>query len=209
MIGWAAIKDVKGRNYFIRSRTQAQAQHLYKSDLADELAKTCIDVHANGRWECWFFYLVLAKRRNTAVSVRAVMALSIPDDGKIVARDLERETYEIGLPVIQKAGVEHKITFIQSLALPFLDKLLEDPENESTFDFAFIDADKARNSLLRNMDGIASRMNQALEGTETLPAVGGLYPSAVVAAQGTHEPALADEEPELADTSIPPLLSLR
>ncbi|KAJ4963557.1 hypothetical protein NE237_023496 [Protea cynaroides] len=58
---------------------------------------------------------------------------------------------------------------------------------------------QARNSLLRNMDGIESRMNQALEGTETLPAVGGLCSSAVVAAQGTHEPALADEEPELAD----------
>jgi caffeoyl-CoA O-methyltransferase len=69
-------------------------------------------------------------------------ALNIPDDGKITAIDIDRKTYEIGLPVIKKAGVEHKIDFIESPALPILDKLLEDPSNEGTFDFAFIDADK-------------------------------------------------------------------
>ncbi|GLU10013.1 hypothetical protein SLE2022_268420 [Rubroshorea leprosula] len=69
-------------------------------------------------------------------------ALTIPEDGKIVAIDLNRETYEIGLPIIKKAGVEHKIDFIQSEALPVLDRLLEDLGNESNFDFAFVDADK-------------------------------------------------------------------
>ncbi|AES77089.1 putative flavone 3'-O-methyltransferase [Medicago truncatula] len=69
-------------------------------------------------------------------------ALNIPDDGKITAIDIDRKTYEIGLPVIRKAGVEHKIDYIESPALPILDKLLEDPTNEGTFDFAFIDADK-------------------------------------------------------------------
>ncbi|GMQ06224.1 hypothetical protein CsSME_00050886 [Camellia sinensis var. sinensis] len=69
-------------------------------------------------------------------------ALTIPDDGQIVAIDINREAYEIGLPIIQKAGVEHKIDFIQSPALPVLDKLLEDKENEGAFDFAFVDADK-------------------------------------------------------------------
>ncbi|KAH7852552.1 hypothetical protein Vadar_026266 [Vaccinium darrowii] len=53
-------------------------------------------------------------------------ALSIPDDGKITAIDPSRESYEIGLPIIRKAGVEHKINFIESKALPVLDKLLED-----------------------------------------------------------------------------------
>lgn len=69
-------------------------------------------------------------------------ALTIPEDGKIVAIDLNREAYEIGLPVIRRAGVENKIDFIQSEALPVLDQLLEDPGNENGFDFAFIDADK-------------------------------------------------------------------
>ncbi|GKA17871.1 probable caffeoyl-CoA O-methyltransferase, partial [Tanacetum coccineum] len=49
---------------------------------------------------------------------------------------------EIGRPVIQKAGLEHKIDFIESQALPALDKLLENPKNEVSFDYAFVDADK-------------------------------------------------------------------
>ncbi|KAJ7959768.1 Caffeoyl-CoA O-methyltransferase [Quillaja saponaria] len=69
-------------------------------------------------------------------------ALSIPEDGKIIAVDMNRETYEIGLPLIEKAGVKHKIDFIVSEALPFLDQLLQDDENEGNFDFAYVDADK-------------------------------------------------------------------
>lgn len=69
-------------------------------------------------------------------------ALTIPEDGKITAIDLNRDTYEMGLPVIKKAGVEHKINFIQSPALSVLDELLEDNENRGSFDFAFVDADK-------------------------------------------------------------------
>ncbi|XP_060188288.1 flavonoid 3',5'-methyltransferase-like isoform X2 [Lycium barbarum] len=60
---------------------------------------------------------------------------------KIIAIDPDREAYEVGLPFIKKAGVEHKIDFIQSEALPFLEKLLSE-EKEGTFDFVFIDADK-------------------------------------------------------------------
>lgn len=69
-------------------------------------------------------------------------ALSIPKDGKITAIDVNREAYEIGLPIIRNAGVEHKINFIESEAQPILDKLLEDHGNEGSFDFAFVDADK-------------------------------------------------------------------
>ncbi|KAI3447088.1 hypothetical protein Pfo_003753 [Paulownia fortunei] len=69
-------------------------------------------------------------------------ALTIPDDGKITAIDINRSSYEIGLPIIEKAGVKHKINFIESEALPVLDQLLKDPENKETFDFAFVDADK-------------------------------------------------------------------
>ncbi|TYI71449.1 hypothetical protein E1A91_D08G295800v1 [Gossypium mustelinum] len=69
-------------------------------------------------------------------------ALSIPHDAMIIAIDPNKETYEIGLPIIQKAGVEHKINFIESQALPVLDKLLQNKDNEGSFDFAFVDADK-------------------------------------------------------------------
>ncbi|KAF5729542.1 hypothetical protein HS088_TW21G01709 [Tripterygium wilfordii] len=71
-------------------------------------------------------------------------ALSTADDGKIVAIDVDRESYEIGRPIIKKAGVEHKIDFVESAALPVLDQLLEQG-NADSFDFAFVDADKENN----------------------------------------------------------------
>lgn len=49
---------------------------------------------------------------------------------QITAIDINRKTYEIGLPVIKKAGVEHKIDFVESQALPILDKFLEDVSRE-------------------------------------------------------------------------------
>ncbi|CAN8325990.1 unnamed protein product [Cochlearia groenlandica] len=69
-------------------------------------------------------------------------ALTLPEDGKIIAIDVNRDSYEIGLPVIEKAGVEHKIDFRESEALPVLDELLNNKANEGEFDFAFVDADK-------------------------------------------------------------------
>ena len=45
---------------------------------------------------------------------------------QITAIDVNRETYEIGLPIIKKAGVDHKINFIESEALSVLDQLLKD-----------------------------------------------------------------------------------
>ncbi|KAK4480055.1 hypothetical protein RD792_013112 [Penstemon davidsonii] len=74
-------------------------------------------------------------------------ALTIPEDGKVMsltitAIDIDKDAYKIGLPIIEKAGVEHKINFIESAALPALNQLLEDPKNRGTFDFGFVDADK-------------------------------------------------------------------
>ncbi|XP_010438785.1 PREDICTED: probable caffeoyl-CoA O-methyltransferase At4g26220 [Camelina sativa] len=73
-------------------------------------------------------------------------ALTLPEDGKVIAIDVNRDSYEIGLPVIKKAGVEHKIDFRESEALPALDELLNDKGNEGGFDFAFVDADKVNYS---------------------------------------------------------------
>ncbi|WMV18034.1 hypothetical protein MTR67_011419 [Solanum verrucosum] len=61
---------------------------------------------------------------------------------QITAIDMNKDTYEMGLPVIKKAGVEHKINFIQSQALSALDELLKDDATRGSFDFAFVDADK-------------------------------------------------------------------
>ncbi|KAI4385888.1 hypothetical protein MLD38_003876 [Melastoma candidum] len=71
-------------------------------------------------------------------------ALAIPPDGQIIAIDTDKEAYEVGLPVIKKAGVEHKIKFVHSDAIPVLDNLVAEKENEQGegFDFVFVDADK-------------------------------------------------------------------
>ncbi|MFS7955448.1 putative caffeoyl-CoA O-methyltransferase [Helianthus anomalus] len=51
-------------------------------------------------------------------------ALALPEDGKILALDINRENYEIGLPIIEKAGVAHKIDFREGPALPLLDQMV-------------------------------------------------------------------------------------
>ncbi|KAG4379072.1 hypothetical protein GLYMA_17G171100v4 [Glycine max] len=69
-------------------------------------------------------------------------ALALPPDGKILALDVNREYYELGLPIIQKAGVAHKIDFREGPALPFLDEMLKDENKKGSLDFVFVDADK-------------------------------------------------------------------
>ncbi|XVF65462.1 hypothetical protein PTKIN_Ptkin09bG0251400 [Pterospermum kingtungense] len=51
-------------------------------------------------------------------------ALALPEDGKILAIDPDKEAYELGLPYIKKAGIEHKINFIPSDAFPALNDLI-------------------------------------------------------------------------------------
>ncbi|XVF43724.1 hypothetical protein PTKIN_Ptkin02bG0063500 [Pterospermum kingtungense] len=68
-------------------------------------------------------------------------AIALPEDGQITAIDLDKEAYETGLPFIQKAGVEHKINFVQSDAFLVLNDLING-EHEEAFDFIFVDAEK-------------------------------------------------------------------
>ncbi|KAM0934910.1 putative caffeoyl-CoA O-methyltransferase [Dioscorea sansibarensis] len=74
-------------------------------------------------------------------------ALALPKDGKITAIDINRSSFEIGLLFIRKAGVEEKINFIESEAIPILDKMIEEAKDdkEKLYDFAFVDADKTNN----------------------------------------------------------------
>ncbi|PQQ19134.1 caffeoyl-CoA O-methyltransferase [Prunus yedoensis var. nudiflora] len=69
-------------------------------------------------------------------------ALALTQDGKILAMDINRENYEQGLPIIQNAGVSHKIDFREGPALPVLDQMIEDGKYHGTFHFIFVDADK-------------------------------------------------------------------
>jgi predicted O-methyltransferase YrrM len=71
-----------------------------------------------------------------------VVALALPEDGKIVACDVSDEYTQIARRYWELAGVAHKIELHIAPALETLDQLIADGEAE-TFDFAFIDADKS------------------------------------------------------------------
>ena len=51
---------------------------------------------------------------------------------QILAMDINRQNYELGLPVIQKAGVAHKIDFKEGPALPVLDQMIEAVNTKSS-----------------------------------------------------------------------------
>uniref|UniRef100_A0A8C1IU42 Catechol-O-methyltransferase domain containing 1 n=2 Tax=Cyprinus carpio TaxID=7962 RepID=A0A8C1IU42_CYPCA len=69
------------------------------------------------------------------------IALTLPEDGKLIACDVSEEYINIGRPFWRLACVEHKIDVRLKPASQTLDELLAAGEAE-TFDFVFIDADK-------------------------------------------------------------------
>tara|TARA_Y100001970_G_scaffold39728_1_gene48957 strand:- start:10174 stop:10836 length:663 start_codon:yes stop_codon:yes gene_type:complete len=77
----------------------------------------------------------------TGYSALAV-ALALPEDGKIVACDISEEWTTIGRKKWEQAGVADKIDLRIGAALETLQELI-DEGLEGSFDFAFIDADKA------------------------------------------------------------------
>nr|XP_051202294.1 tricin synthase 1-like [Lolium perenne] len=64
-------------------------------------------------------------------------ALALPADGKVFAIDVNREYYELGRPVIEKAGVAHKVDFRVGDGLAVLDGVLAEDggAKAGTFDF--------------------------------------------------------------------------
>lgn len=69
------------------------------------------------------------------------LALAMPDDGRLIACDINPETTQTARRYWQEAGVEQKIELRLAPALQTLDALLADGQQES-FDLVFIDADK-------------------------------------------------------------------
>jgi len=69
-------------------------------------------------------------------------ALALPEDGQIIACDMNREWTDIARRYWREAGVADKIDLRLAPALQTLDRLIADGQAGS-FDFAFIDADKA------------------------------------------------------------------
>lgn len=71
-----------------------------------------------------------------------VVALALPQDGKVVACDVSEEYTNTARKYWQQAGVASKIELHIAPAVETLDRLLTSKE-AGTFDFAFIDADKS------------------------------------------------------------------
>lgn len=69
------------------------------------------------------------------------VALALPDDGQIVACDINKEWAAIAEQFWREGGVAHKIDLRLAPALDTLEALLAAGEG-GRFDFAFIDADK-------------------------------------------------------------------
>ncbi len=71
-----------------------------------------------------------------------VVAMALPEDGKVVACDVSDEWTQVGKPYWEKAGVSHKIDLRLRPAVETLDEMIENGES-GNYDFAFIDADKS------------------------------------------------------------------
>lgn len=94
-----------------------------------------------------FLIKLLQARKTLEVGVftgysTLIVALALPDDGRIVACDVSEEWTRIGKAHWEQAGVTHKIDLRIAPAMQTLDTLLTAGE-AGTFDFAFIDADKS------------------------------------------------------------------
>ena len=69
------------------------------------------------------------------------VALALPDDGQIIACDIDEDFTRMAVDFWRRAGVENKIQLELAPAVETLDALLADGQ-AGQFDFAFIDADK-------------------------------------------------------------------
>ncbi|MDA7446587.1 class I SAM-dependent methyltransferase [Candidatus Pelagibacter ubique] len=95
--------------------------------------------------QCHFLHLII-KTSNiknvleigtfTGLSALSI-ALALPDDGKLIALDKDKETNKIAVSFFKKANLNNKIQTIVKPALDSLDEL-----KNSKFDMVFIDADK-------------------------------------------------------------------
>lgn len=71
-----------------------------------------------------------------------VVALALPEDGKLVACDVSEEWTGVARRYWERAGVAHKIDLRIAPATETLARMVQDDSELGAYDFAFIDADK-------------------------------------------------------------------
>jgi len=95
--------------------------------------------------QCHFLHLIIktsniknALEIGTFTGLSALsIALALPDNGKLIALDKDKETSKVAIDFFKKANQDNKI---QTMIKPALDSL--DELKNSKFDMVFIDADK-------------------------------------------------------------------
>ena len=97
--------------------------------------------------QCHFLHLIIktSKIKNvleigtfTGLSALSI-AIALPNDGKLVALDKNKETNKIATDFFKKANQDKKI---ETIIKPALDSLNDLKKNNNKFDMIFIDADK-------------------------------------------------------------------
>ena len=93
-----------------------------------------------------FLIKLIAARKALEIGVYTgysslAVALAMPDDGEVIACDINREWTDVARRFWKQAKVDHKIKLNLAPASETLEKLLQQ-DQQSSFDFAFIDADK-------------------------------------------------------------------
>lgn len=68
-------------------------------------------------------------------------AITIPEDGEVIALDINEDYVKHGYPFFEKAGVRNKIKVKIGSALESLDTLIKEGQT-GTFDFVYVDANK-------------------------------------------------------------------
>ena len=128
------------------TRESAVARDLRAHTLSSTRAHRMQISPEQGAFMQWLVRLLGARRTlevGTFTGYSAlVVAEALPDDGQLIACDVSEEWTAIGRPFWERAGVAHKIDLRLKPAVDTLDELIDAGEAGS-FDFAFIDADKA------------------------------------------------------------------
>jgi len=133
-------------NYLLSVSSREAAVLARLRDETDKLAEAGMQISPDqGQFMALLLKLIGARRVieiGTFTGYSAlVMAMALPDDGKIICCDKSDEWTSIARRYWTEAGVDKKIDLHLGNALDTLDALIESG-SENTFDFAFIDADK-------------------------------------------------------------------
>ena len=132
---------------YMRSVTLREPEILrrLREETVDLPNSSCQISAEQGQFMALLMHLIGA-RRTIEIGVYTgysalVVAQALPDDGRIIACDINEEWTAIARRYWREAGVERKIDLRIGLALNTLDALIANGQ-ANRFDFIFIDADK-------------------------------------------------------------------